>query len=43
MKEYRCPCCNKLLFRAIATGKIEIKCNKCKKIVLLDLDAKKAQ
>ena len=33
MQEYRCPHCNKLLFKGNFKGTIEIKCPKCKKIV----------
>lgn len=35
MCEVRCPSCNKLLFMAVGKYKIQIKCNKCKKIVEL--------
>lgn len=35
MKEFRCPHCNKLLFKGNFKGKIEIKCGKCKHILLL--------
>jgi len=34
MKEIRCPICNKLLFKGEAI-KIEIKCLKCKSLLLL--------
>lgn len=33
MKDIRCPYCNKLLFRAEGNYKIQIKCDKCKKII----------
>lgn len=33
MKEIRCPNCNKLLFKATGNYNIEIKCDKCKKIL----------
>ena len=35
MKEVRCPHCKKLLFKGNFKGNIEIKCDKCKNIVLL--------
>lgn len=33
MKEIRCPNCNKLLLKIKGNYDLEIKCNKCKKIV----------
>ena len=36
MKEHRCKKCNKLLFIGWFIGKIEIKCNKCKSINIID-------
>lgn len=37
MKEYRCPICNQMLFRAdIKESNIEIKCNRCKKIIKIE-------
>ena len=33
MKEFRCPYCNKLLFRYKEVTIIEIKCDRCKKIL----------
>lgn len=34
MTNYRCPYCNKLLFRG-KIKKVEIKCSRCKKIVVV--------
>jgi len=34
MKEIRCPECNKLLFKGIAK-EVEIKCGKCKSLLLI--------
>ncbi|AGY48789.1 gpCom control of modification [Bacillus phage Staley] len=31
MSKFRCKFCNRLLFLGLFKGKIEIKCNKCKK------------
>lgn len=32
--EYRCPICGQLLFKgSLEKGQIEIKCNRCKKII----------
>lgn len=36
MEEIRCPYCKKLLFKAKGTYKIEIKCNKCKNIYIVN-------
>lgn len=36
MKEIRCSQCNKLLFKATGNYKIEIKCNKCKRINIIE-------
>lgn len=41
MKELRCPYCNKLLLKISGTYELEIKCNKCKEILLLKDIAKK--
>ncbi|WP_218964002.1 Com family DNA-binding transcriptional regulator [Bacillus toyonensis] len=35
MKEYRCTHCNRLLLRGNYRGIIEIKCNKCKEMVII--------
>ena len=37
MKEVRCPNCSHLLMRSEdnSTGKLEVKCNSCKKIVVV--------
>lgn len=32
MQDYRCSCCNKLLFKGRFLGIIQIKCGKCSKI-----------
>ena len=36
MTEYRCDKCNKLLFKGNFTGKIEVMCNRCKKIIKIN-------
>ena len=34
MNEYRCPICNQLLFKGnLKEGNIQIKCQRCKKII----------
>lgn len=33
MREFRCPYCNKLLFMYEKAYNIQIKCDKCKKII----------
>lgn len=38
MKEYRCTECNKLLFKGNFTGMIEILCNRCKKIIVINAE-----
>ena len=38
MKEYRCNKCNKLLFKGNFTGMIEILCNRCKKIIVINAE-----
>jgi phage FluMu protein Com len=35
MKEIRCLKCNKLLFKIEGSYKLEIKCNKCKSIIVI--------
>ena len=38
MKEYRCTECNKLLFKGKFVGIIEILCNRCKKIIVINAE-----
>ena len=38
MKEYRCVKCNKLLFKGTFTGMIEILCNRCKKVIVINAE-----
>ena len=36
MKEYRCNKCNKLLCRGNFKGIVEIMCNRCKRIIVIN-------
>ena len=41
MKEYRCPVCNKLLFKYKLKGnlKVEVKCTRCNRISTLIIES----
>jgi len=40
MNQFRCPSCNKLLFlyRLKGTLKIEVRCTRCNKLAILELE-----
>ena len=38
MKEYRCNKCNKLLCRRNFKGIVEIMCNRCKEIIVINAE-----
>lgn len=38
MKEYRCNKCNKLLCRGSFKGIVEIMCNRCKRIIVINAE-----
>jgi DNA-directed RNA polymerase subunit RPC12/RpoP len=36
-KEHRCPDCGQLLFKGKFSGHLEIKCRRCKKLVIYEM------